>query len=62
VLQGLTPRRAIGGAQPAGNATIAAALLWTLAQGLVDGFTLPANAAWNEPYTIYATAMKDAAA
>ena len=42
--------------------TVAAALLWTLGQGLGDGFTPEVKAAWTEAYTILATTMKDAAA
>ncbi|MFL5542728.1 MAG: globin family protein, partial [Longimicrobiaceae bacterium] len=42
--------------------TVAAALLWTLGQGLGDAFTAPVKAAWTEAYTLLATVMKRAAA
>ncbi|WP_041746297.1 globin family protein [Coraliomargarita akajimensis] len=42
--------------------TVAAALLWTLGQGLGDEFTADCEAAWVKTYTLLATTMKDAAA
>ena len=42
--------------------TVAAALLWTLEQGLGDQFTGEAKTAWTEVYTVLATQMQDAAA
>ncbi|MEM8868491.1 MAG: globin family protein [Verrucomicrobiota bacterium] len=42
--------------------TVAAALLWTLGQGLGDEFTPEVEAAWVKTYTLLATTMKDAAA
>lgn len=42
--------------------TVAAALLWTLGQGLGDDFTPECEAAWVKTYTLLATTMKDAAA
>ena len=42
--------------------TVAAALLWTLEQGLGAAFTAPVKAAWVEAYTLLATVMKRAAA
>lgn len=42
--------------------TVAAALLWTLGQGLGDEFTAEVEAAWVKTYTLLATTMKDAAA
>ena len=42
--------------------TVAAALLWTLEQGLGDDFTSEAKAAWTETYVLLATVMKEAAA
>lgn len=42
--------------------TVAAALIWTLGQGLGDAFTDDVKGAWVETYTILATTMKDAAA
>lgn len=41
--------------------TVGAALLWTLGQGLGDGFTPDVKSAWTEVYTLLATTMKDAA-
>jgi hemoglobin-like flavoprotein len=49
------------GVPPASYDTVAAALLWTLGQGLGDAFTKPVEAAWTEAYTILAGVMKDAA-
>jgi len=42
--------------------TVAAALLWTLEQGLGAAFTPAVKAAWVEAYTLLATVMKRAAA
>ena len=42
--------------------TVAAALLWTLGQGLGDGFTPEVEAAWVAAYTLLATTMQAAAA
>ncbi len=42
--------------------TVAAALLWTLEQGLGAEWTPAAQAAWTETYVTLATVMKDAAA
>jgi hemoglobin-like flavoprotein len=61
-VQDLGRRHATYGVQPAHYDTVAAALLWTLAQGLGDGFTPPVEAAWTEAYLVLATVMKDAAA
>ncbi len=43
-------------------ATVGAALLWTLGQGLGDLFTAEVEAAWTAAYTLLATVMQDAAA
>jgi hemoglobin-like flavoprotein len=61
-VQALGRRHAGYGVPPASYDTVAAALLWTLGQGLGDGFTPEAKAAWTEAYTVLATVMKDAAA
>jgi hemoglobin-like flavoprotein len=61
-VQDLGRRHAGYGVQPADYDTVAAALLWTLGQGLGDAFSPPVEAAWTEAYTILATVMKDAAA
>jgi hemoglobin-like flavoprotein len=42
--------------------TVAAALLWTLGQGLGEAFTPAVEAAWTEAYTILANVMKEASA
>jgi hemoglobin-like flavoprotein len=61
-VQDLGRRHATYGIQPAHYDIVAAALLWTLGQGLGDAFTPLVEAAWTEVYTILATVMKDAAA
>ncbi len=40
---------------------VGAALLWTLAKGLGEGFTDDVRDAWTSAYTLLATVMKDAA-
>ena len=42
--------------------TVAEALLWTLGQGLQDGFTPEVKGAWTTVYTVLATTMQEAAA
>ncbi|MEQ8208243.1 MAG: globin family protein [Lacipirellulaceae bacterium] len=42
--------------------SVGAALLWTLEQGIGDGFTPEVKEAWTETYVTLATVMKDAAA
>lgn len=42
--------------------TVGEALLWTLGQGLGDGFTDDVKAAWLVTYTLLANTMKDGAA
>jgi len=42
--------------------TVAAALLWTLGEGLGDAFTPVVKAAWTEAYTLLATVMQRATA
>ena len=42
-------------------ATVGAALLWTLEQGLGEAFTPEAKAVWTEVYGILSTTMLDAA-
>ena len=42
--------------------TVAAALVWTLEQGLGDAFTAEVKQAWVQTYTLLATTMKAAAA
>lgn len=47
--------------EPAHYDTVGAALLWTLGQGLGDGFTSEVEEAWTVVYGILATTMIDAA-
>jgi hemoglobin-like flavoprotein len=61
-VQALGRRHGTYGVLPSHYDTVAAALLWTLGQGLGDAFTPPVKAAWTEAYTILATVMKEAAA
>lgn len=42
--------------------TVASALVWTLAQGLGEGFTPEVKEAWVSAYGVLAKTMKDAAA
>ena len=41
--------------------TVGAALLWTLGQGLGEGFTPDVKSAWTDVYGLLATTMQDAA-
>jgi hemoglobin-like flavoprotein len=43
-------------------ATVGAALLWTLGQGLGEAFTHEVEDAWTTAYTLLATVMQEAAA
>jgi hemoglobin-like flavoprotein len=55
-------RRHVGyGVTPAHYEPVGAALLWTLEQGLGDGFTPPVKAAWTEAYITLAGVMQAAA-
>lgn len=60
-VQALGRRHAGYGVQPAHYDTVAAALLWTLGQGLGPAFTPEVKAAWTETYLTLAGAMKAAA-
>lgn len=56
-------RRHVGyGVRKKDYETVAAALLWTLEQGLGPDFTPEVKAAWVETYTVLATTMQKAAA
>ena len=56
-------RRHVGyGVQAAHYDTVAAALLWTLEQGLGSAFTSDVKAAWTNAYGVLAGTMKEAAA
>ncbi len=61
-VQALGKRHVGYGVQPAHYDTVAAALLWTLEQGLGTAFTPDVKAAWTSAYTILAGTMKEAAA
>jgi hemoglobin-like flavoprotein len=61
-VQNLGRRHRNYGVQSESYDTVAAALLWTLEQGLGDGFTPAIGDAWTQAYTILATVMKEAAA
>lgn len=60
-VQALGRRHAGYGVRDEHYATVAAALLWTLEQGLGDSFTAEVHAAWTTAYGVLANTMKDAA-
>ncbi len=62
VVQQLGVRHKNYGVKDAHYDTVAAALLWTLEQGLGDAFTDEVKEAWTTVYTVLATTMKEAAA
>ncbi len=61
-VQALGRRHVDYGVKEADYDTVGAALLWTLGQGLGEGFTPEVEAAWTEAYTVLSTTMKEAAA
>src|SRR5205085_2661049 len=61
-VQALGKRHVGYGVQAAHYDTVAAALLWTLEQGLGSAFTPDVKAAWTNAYGILAGTMKEAAA
>lgn len=61
-VEALGRRHATYGVAPSHYDTVGAALLWTLAQGLGDGFTPEVEAAWTAAYGLLAGVMIDAAA
>jgi hemoglobin-like flavoprotein len=61
-IQGLGRRHAGYGVRPEHYQTVAAALLWTLEQGLGEAFTPEVKAAWVAAYTLLAEVMQAAAA
>jgi hemoglobin-like flavoprotein len=61
-VQNLGLRHRDYGVKPEHYDAVAAALLWTLGQGLGAAFTAPVRDAWVAAYTVLATTMKDAAA
>jgi len=62
VLQNLGRGHVAYGVKDAHYATVGEALLWTLEQGLGEGFTPDVKDAWVEVYTIVSSVMKEAAA
>ncbi|MEJ2454569.1 MAG: globin family protein [Candidatus Thiodiazotropha sp.] len=54
-------RHAIYGVKEEDYDKVAGALLWTLEQGLGDGFTDEVRGAWVKTYTVLAEVMKDGA-
>jgi hemoglobin-like flavoprotein len=60
-VQALGRRHAGYGVKPQHYATVGAALLWTLEQGLGEVFTADAKQAWTETYGLLATTMQQAA-
>lgn len=61
-VEDLGRRHARYGVTPAHYEPVGAALLWTLEQGLGEGFTPPLKAAWTEAYTTLAGMMQAAVA
>ena len=61
VVQDLGRRHAGYGVKESDYDTVAAALIWTLGQGLQDAFTPEVEAAWTKVYTLLADTMKAAA-
>ena len=61
-VRALGQRHARYGVRPAHYGTVAAALLWTLEQGLGDAFTPEARTAWSTVYGILAGTMMGGAA
>ena len=61
VLQSLAVRHVGYGVHKEHYTTVGAALLWTLGQGLGDGFTAEVKAAWTAVYTLISDVMIDAA-
>jgi hemoglobin-like flavoprotein len=59
-VQALGRRHAGYGVRDQHYATVAAALLWTLEQGLGDSFTQEVREAWTIAYGLLASTMKDA--
>jgi len=62
VLQDLGRRHVGYGVKDRDYDTVAAALIWTVGQGLQDAFTPEVEAAWTKVYTIVADTMEAAAA
>lgn len=61
-VQQMGVRHAGYGVKDADYDTVGGALLWTLEQGLGEGFTDDLKQSWTDVYVLLATTMKDAAA
>ena len=61
-VQDLGARHGKYGVQPSHYATVGAALLWTLEQGLGEAWTAEAKEAWTEVFGILSSTMIDSAA
>lgn len=61
VARELAVRHVAYGVKPEHYDSVGAALLWTLEQGLGDGFTPDVKQAWTTAYTTLSGAMKEAA-
>lgn len=61
-VQEMARRHVTYGVQVQHYDTVGAALLWTLEQGLGNGFTAEVRAAWTEAYTLLAGVMQEASA
>ena len=61
-VEALARRHVVYGVQAQHYDTVGAALLWTLEQGLGNGFTAEVRAAWTEAYILLAGAMQKASA
>ena len=57
-VEALARRHVTYGVQPQHYDTVGAALLWTLEQGLGNGYTAEVRAAWTEAYTLLAGVMQ----
>lgn len=60
-IQALGKRHKGYGVQTEHYATVGAALLWTLEQGLGEAFTPEVKDAWTEAYTLLATVVQETA-
>lgn len=61
-VQALAERHVVYGVTDGHYDTVGEALIWTLGQGLGDGFTDDVKAAWLTTYTLLANTMKEGAA
>lgn len=59
-VEAMARRHVIYGVQPQHYDTVGTALLWTLEQGLGNGFTAEVRAAWTEAYNLLAGVMQKA--